>query len=409
MAISIVLAFTFSVFFDVPEGREIVIKTVLIVMGLNLALGFPFRVFSGVLRATMKFHIGSAITIVMHLLKAGLVVLALTNQGGLVSLALITLGVSICAYSFSTYYAFKELPTLRVSLKLVEMRKAKEVLNYSIHAFVIMMGDLLRFNLDSIIIGAMLSLSAITPFAIAQKLIRFPVMLMQQIFSVTTPLYSSYETKGDFKSIQKLLINSTFYSALISFFIAVMFVVYGEIFITLWVGKQYAMNSYHVLVILSISYCIALAQNPSIAASYGIEKHKVLGIITVIEGVLNLILTIIFVKQMGLIGVALGTAIPMALMKGVVQPFYICRILNLSHLRYLRKCFFVPLCTALVFALLHVMAKNYVQIDEFFEFVIAVILSGCVFMFFVAILIYFNSDQKAYWKGLFTSLKQRTT
>ncbi len=402
---SVVLAWTFQLFFDVPEGKETVVKTVLVLLGLNLALAFPFRVFSGVLKATMRFTIASTIELVSELLKAVLIVFALMNQGGLVSLALVTLAVTVLSYSFNAYFALKSLPVLRLRLRFVEMKRAKEVFNYSIHTFVIMIGDLLRFNLDSIVIGAMLSLSAITPFAIAQKLVRFPLMLIVQVFSVTTPLYSGYETKKDTLAIQKLFVNSTFYSALISFFVAVMFIIYGDTFIALWVGEQYAESSYHVLVILAISTSVALAQNPSIVAAYGTEKHKVLGIITVIEGLLNLTLTLVLVKKMGLIGVALGTAIPMVLMKGVVQPFYICRIAKLPVLKYFRRCFFVPLSTIFIFVLLQVIVKNYVQIDKLSEFVVAVTLSSCIFLIFVILLIFFNRDQKAYWKGMITSLK----
>ncbi len=404
---SIVMAFTFPFFFNVPEGKAVLMRTVLILLGLNLALAFPFRVFSGVLQATMKYTIVSTIGIGTDVLRAVLIVFALKSQGGLLGLVFAILAVSMVGYLANLYFTFREVPSLKIGLRFLRKEKLREIFNYSIYTFVAMIGDLLRFNIDSIIIGAMLTVSAITPFSLAQKLIKFPLMLISQTFSVTTPMYSGYEAKGDTLAIQKLLMNSTFYSALISFFIASMFLIYGDIFITLWVGEEYSIVAYPILIIFAFSFCIALAQNPSIHAAYGIEKHKVLAGICLVDGLLNLILTLILVGKMGLIGVALGTAIPLALTKGIVQPIYICRVIKIPILLYLRKCFLIPFCTVFVFTLLHIAFDKYLQITSYYHFAIATVVSTSLFILFTIVVVTFNRDQKAHWKGILISLKQK--
>jgi O-antigen/teichoic acid export membrane protein len=405
--LSVIVAFMLPLFVNIPAGKEDMIRTVLIISGVTLALSFPFRVFSALLGALMKHNIGAAIAIITELFSAGLIVYALKNQGGLIALSLITLAVAILGYSINLYYAYRVYPALRIRLSLFDMERAKEVFHYSIYTFFVSMGDLLRFNLDSIVIGSMLSLSAITPYALAQKILKFPMLLVVRTFNVTRPLYSSYEAKNDFPAIHKLLINSTLYSALLSFFGASMLIIYGDTFMTLWVGEQYSQAGYPVLVILALSFSIAMAQSPSIHAAYGIEKHRFLGLITIFEGVFNLILSVILVKKMGIVGIALGTAIPMVLFKGVVQPVYICKIVDLPILRYLRQCFFMPFFAVLIFTAPHILLKDYLEISKFYQFAIAVTLSSCVFILFITAIIMFDSEQKAYWKGLLTSLKQK--
>ncbi len=389
----------------IPTGRESVTSAVLIVLGASLALSFPARVFRGVLQAVMRYDIASGVEIVITLLRALSIVVVLESGHGLIALALVTLAatiVQLCLYSF---FAFKKYPLLKLGIGFIEKRKVKEIFNYSIFKFIASLGDVLRFNLDSVLIGAVISVSAITPYAVAQRLIRYFMTLVSEIFTVTTPLYSSYEAKSENISIQKLLTNSTFYSALIAFFIAAMFIIYGDTFITLWIGAEYSQKAYIVLVILSISFALALAQNPTIVAAYGIEKHKMLAVITVFEGVVNLILSIILAKKMGLVGVALGTAIPMVITKAIIQPVYMCRVIGLSWASYFKDCFFVNVLIAIVFTLPHLAAKRYIQIDSFYQLVGAVVVSSGVFI--LLSVSFLSVEQKAFWKCRLSDLKGR--
>jgi hypothetical protein len=53
-----------------------------------------------------------------------------------------------------------------------------------------------------------------------------------------------------------------------------------------------------------------------------------------LEGLANLVLSILLVRHFGLLGVALGTMVPMAFTKLFVQPWYFCRIMHFDLLEY---------------------------------------------------------------------------
>jgi hypothetical protein len=69
-------------------------------------------------------------------------------------------------------------------------------------------------------------------------------------------------------------------------------------------------------------------------ALYATNNHYVLAMARVAEAVCNLSLSIFLAYRVGMIGVALGTAIPSLIFRVLIQPLYVTRILGLSLWSY---------------------------------------------------------------------------
>lgn len=80
---------------------------------------------------------------------------------------------------------------------------------------------------------------------------------------------------------------------------------------------------------------------------YGTSRHKFYTVSNITHGVLTLILTSVLIGPLGLMGVALGVAIPNLLIKFALQPLYVCRALNIRpaewYFRYVLRDYAVPL------------------------------------------------------------------
>jgi O-antigen/teichoic acid export membrane protein len=101
-------------------------------------------------------------------------------------------------------------------------------------------------------------------------------------------------------------------------------------------GPHYT-DSYLVMALLVIGVMVALWQGPSISLLYGTSKHKIYAIFNSIEGVANLVLSLLFVRWYGMYGVALGTLVPMLVSKLFIQPVYVCRVTGIHYWTYARK------------------------------------------------------------------------
>ena len=84
---------------------------------------------------------------------------------------------------------------------------------------------------------------------------------------------------------------------------------------------------------------VTLSQVPSPQLLYGLAKHKYTALANSLEAIANLALSIILAKRYGMIGVALGTLIPMVLVKLFIQPVYVCSLANIPYGEYIQRFF----------------------------------------------------------------------
>jgi O-antigen/teichoic acid export membrane protein len=328
-ALIVVLApFYFSTTKDMVLFRKVVC-----ILGISLALGFPVRVFLGVLSANLRFDMSTRANIVKLLLRSILIVIFLNYGHGILALALITFGTELFWYVSICLSVKKIAPDLQFSKKLIKRDKVKDFFNYSFLTFIAQIADKLRFNIDDFVIAAFMGLRFVTVYAIASRLISYFIQFIIQSLGIFRPVFSQYEGKGDYVAIREKFIFTTKLCGYLSCLIGSLIIIVGKPFIKVWMGKEY-IAAYPILVVLVVSITVALMQSTSLQVLYGISKHGFFAISNSIEGVLNLILSLLLVKRFGLMGVALGTAIPMLLVKLFIQPFYTTRAIGMSIKKY---------------------------------------------------------------------------
>jgi O-antigen/teichoic acid export membrane protein len=113
-------------------------------------------------------------------------------------------------------------------------------------------------------------------------------------------------------------------------------IVLGPRFIAWWIEPGFERPSGQVLQILMVSYLIFLpVRGVALPVLLGLGKTGLPTIGALSAGVLNLGLSILLARPLGLAGVALGTAIPNALF-AVLVLLYACRELETPVAEYLR-------------------------------------------------------------------------
>jgi O-antigen/teichoic acid export membrane protein len=154
------------------------------------------------------------------------------------------------------------------------------------------------------------------------------------------------DAKQDVAGLRELLIMGTRISLVIALPLCLGLVFLGKQFITLWMGKEYSVSAVY-LAVLTIPQFTGMSQYMTALVLAGMARHKVLAYLVLMEGVVNLILSIILIRKMGLIGVAWGTAIPDLILTAVIIPWYTLKQIQLSAGEYLRRAFVRPLISVL--------------------------------------------------------------
>jgi O-antigen/teichoic acid export membrane protein len=311
-------------------------RTVILILGVHTAIEIPIRVFQGLLNANLRFNILSYITLINLFIRTTLIVFALTQGYRLIGMALAIFLASIIPNILYVHFAIKSSPYIRLKAKSISKKTSKTLFSYSFFVFVLQIAGRLRFQTDAFVITAFVGLSSVAHYNIASVLIRYFDVLMGRIMGVLTPYFSQLDGANDYEELKKKFFIATKLSVCISTFVGFGFVFWGKPFIQRWVGAEY-LDAFPVLAILVSGVIFSFWQTPSITVLYGTSKHQVLAIVAVIEGLANLLISLLLVKTYGLIGVAAGTSIPLIINKGIFQPIYICRVLSISYLKYTRE------------------------------------------------------------------------
>jgi len=86
---------------------------------------------------------------------------------------------------------------------------------------------------------------------------------------------------------------------------------------------------------------------------YAVDKHYYYAIAIMIEAAANFSLSIILVFRYGILGVALGTLIPMLIIRVCVMPIYVTRIAGLNLREYLKPILLPAMLAAGLLGLAH--------------------------------------------------------
>ena len=340
-AAALALAGVLAGFFNIEPANIADFKHVVWILGMGTALAFPGRVFGATLTAHERFVPANCANIAVILLRAGLTVLLLKADMALMGVAWANLagagGGLVAKYILCRRY----VPYMRIQLGSVHWKALRSLLTFGAAATVVRVADLLRFQLDSFVIGKWVGLAELAVYAIAARIIFnwiFPLIISGT--RVLDPRFAALDSIGQRQKLRELFMRSLAASSTMAFGISMLAFLFGGSFIVRWVGSEFAGAAPVLWILLAACVC-DLAQNPGIGLMRALNKHHLYALVTIIEGVANVVLSIALAYRYGIVGVALGTAIPMAVVKLVVQPIYVSRLVGIPLATYLRP-FLLP-------------------------------------------------------------------
>jgi O-antigen/teichoic acid export membrane protein len=341
-AVTLAIAWRFGAWFHVAPEWARSGKLLLIIMGCGAGLTVPWTVFGGVLEGVQRFYFVGPVQTLAALVRAILIVIALRSGGGLVAVGLISMGTNLVSHLVYTAAVARLCPALELRWRHVRLARFRVVLQFGVITFVISIAQQLRFQADSIVIGAFMAVPLITVFALGAKLVSYSTDAVQFMAQVFTPMSSHYEARGEFDQLRRVFVVGNRYASLVILPISVTLLLAGQSLLRVWVGAGYG-ASFAVMVILLVPTTLYLAQAASTKILFGMSKHGALAVMLPAEGVANLGLSILLLRWYGIYGVAWGTAIPMLFTSLVFLPFYLCRLLQMRVGSFLRQAYMWPL------------------------------------------------------------------
>ena len=262
MALTALLSSSVEHWFRIPPGLHSQARLLLLMVGASVSLSFPLGVFGGMLEGLQRFYILNWTSIGATLARAVLIVYFLNRGYGLLTVALITVGLPIVASILRGFIVFRLCP-VPLGLKHVDRASFRHMANYGGTTFLVMIAAQLRFRTDELVLGTMMSAVAVTYFNIGARIVDYATQLVASMAQVFVPMASQSEATGNLDRLRKIYIAGNRACAFLILPITAILILFGKHIIRIWVGARYIPYSYPVLVVMIIPFALMLSQAAS--------------------------------------------------------------------------------------------------------------------------------------------------
>lgn len=327
LACLIGLAFTYGLadgFLKLPgetAGLHSEVRLVFVVAVVNFSASLPLSVFPAVLDGLGAFAAKSAIRTFFLLARIPALLAVLGTEDRLLNMMLVLSGSNLAEHLCLAVLVYRRLPGLRFVPRSVDRATLREIRGYSLDSFLAMMAGRFSFQTDAFVIGRFLGPEAITFFGFGNKLVELSKAVLRSPTWALTPAVSALDARGRHDTVRDYYLRGSRFALYLVLPIQVGLFIYGRAFLALWLGPVYATACGRTMDILAVPLGLTIAQSVAARVLYGTGKIRLFSRVALLEGVVNVLLSVALVVPLGIEGVALGTAIPHTLFCVVVLAF----------------------------------------------------------------------------------------
>ena len=412
LVIGFLLSFNLKlVFGDGFTARELETARVLMLMlTANLAISFPASVFSTIITANEKFIAHKTLQMIKTVATPLMTIPLLLLGAKSIGLVAVTVLLALATEIFNVFYVFKHLHN-KFIFRDFEKGLLTSIFTYT---FFVTLNTIVRqvnWNVGKIILGRYLGTAAVAIYAVAFSLYVYYENFSTSISGVcrTKVHLIVNETKDD-RTQQKKQLTEYFTSIgrlqfMVLSLILTGFIIFGRAFITsVWVGAEY-IESYYIALLLIGASSVYLVQNLGIDVQRALNKHKFRSIIYIGMAIVNIALTVILCQAFGATGAALGTAVSILLVDGIVMNIYYHKKCNLDIIFFWKKILRASL-GCLPPLLMGLLVSRYLDLSKLWVFAVSILAYSVLYV----ISIYFLSldrSEKRIINNLLAKMKRR--
>ena len=331
--LSFTVAWNMEHLFTLPAGSIDDCKLIVVFTGVQMSLGLIAVVYGGVISGLQRYEINNGIEIFVMITRTILILIALNYYPNIYALAVPHLIMTITGYLLTYMFARKLITFDRKTslFQLPDKETLKVLVRFSSITFTInIVGSFVAY-LDNLLVASIISTTFVTYYVIGSRLVSYTKKLLDSFVSVLSPAASVFYATNEEFHLQSLFMYSIKMCKLISFPCLIFFIISGRDFLHFWIGHD-SIDSYNVLIVLSIAAFFTLAQKGAGPILYGINKHKIVLYVSIIEGIFTVLLAYILGHKYKLIGVAIGLSAPATVMGAIVYPFYLAKTIGLDRM-----------------------------------------------------------------------------
>ena len=305
------------------------IHILIIIMAFNTALSFPISVFSSIITSYERYVYRKLIDMISTIAAPIFNLVTLYMGFASIGMSIASTILQILMLPLNVIYCFKILK-INPKFKRIPYSLIKEMLGFSFYVFLGTIVDMLFWSTDKVILGMLASSTAIAVYNIGGTFNNMVISLSTSISGVLTPkITGMVATDVSKEQFTELFIRIGRLQYFVIALIISGFSVFGQSFIQLWAGSEYA-DAYWIAILTMFPLCIPLIENTGLSIVIAQNKHKFRSIVYLIIAVLNVVSTYFVVPYLGGIGAALCSCIAYLVGQGVIMNIYYYRVTKIN-------------------------------------------------------------------------------
>lgn len=392
--------------FNFPNQDQLIkARKITYVIAIIFTTNFSILIFRDILRGLQKFVLLAYITFFVTIINLIVIVWVLYMGYGIVEFILFTFSFNLIGPIIMSLYVRRELPYLEINRKHFNRKTVKTLFGLSMLLFLLFIFNKIIFFTDNIVIGWwFVSTIMVTFYVTARKIYSIPANMVNLALRAAIPAASELNALQKKRALQLMLIKMSKYCLALLFLIGLPTILMSRYILSFWLGNSYATH-YIIANILIISIFFDYFNSISAQILIGMNRLRFLVACFGIIAVMNLVLSILLVGQMGLEGVAWGTTIPFIIM-ALPLMWNSFRIIGIDWRMYAKEVlgknipFALCMAAVLYLLLLFHIPGNLIEIGIYYIVSMAVFF---VLFYFLAL----TEDERKDLKSIFSILKPK--
>jgi O-antigen/teichoic acid export membrane protein len=335
-AVALGVAALLPVIFNLDPEQVNTGRAVLLIIAANVTLHFVFSPYGGVVSGFQYYYLNNVIGTVTTIVGAIVNVAVLWLGYGLVELVAATTLVRMAPYYLYRRNAKRAFPPLALRFSSFRRERLREVTGFSVYFAIIDWSTRLNYTVDTFTIGVFLNTTAVGVYAVGLRLSEALLRVTNQLQVFLFPAVVHRAVEGRITEQRTLLVRATRFQLAIAMALCGSAAALADVLIRTWIGPGFEEGVITTQLLAGVVVLRAWMGMPGTLLK-GCGRHALVAKVSALSAVANVLLSVTLVKVMGIIGVALGTVIPVATLAAVVIFPTACREVELPVMTGYRR------------------------------------------------------------------------
>lgn len=295
----------------VPEALDLQARIGFALLVVYVAFGFVAHLPGAVLEAHGDFVPRNSVTLGSIALQAVLTVTLLTISPNILFLAITLIACATFEILAGIAVVQRKHPGVTWGVSEHDPHLTRRLLRYSAWVLVLAVGGRLAFNTDAIIISTFDSYDGVAYYSIANSVALYFMEFVAAIAVVVMPRVAQLRAAGREPELRAVFLRWSKASMSLALLVGTFLLFMGPEFLGFWINEEFQRAAGPALQVLIASFIVFLPlRGAGVPTLMAVGDIRAPSIAFAVMGVVNVAISIALVPRLGILGAAIGTAIP---------------------------------------------------------------------------------------------------